>query len=54
MELEIITSALRRLGERAHKRAHNIKIKVNGDVAVVYIHDEYYGIWSFPRNTFVD
>lgn len=50
MELEIITSALRKLGERAH----NIKIKVNGDIAVVYIHGEYYGIWSFPRNTFVD
>lgn len=50
MELEIITLALRKLGEKTD----DVEINVNGDVAIVYIHGEYYGVWSFPRNTFVD
>lgn len=50
MELEIITLALRKLGEKSD----DVKIKVDGDVAAVYVDGEYYGVWSFPRDTFVD
>ncbi len=47
---ETITNALRKLGERSR----NIIIKRNSDIAVVYVDHEYFGIWSFQKNTFVD
>ena len=45
-----ITNAIRKLGEMSH----NIQINIRGDVAIVYVDHEYFGIWDFGRHTFVD
>ena len=45
-----ITNAIRKFGEMSH----NIQINTRGDVAIVYVDHEYFGIWDFGRHTFVD
>jgi hypothetical protein len=50
MAREEITNAIRKFGEMSH----NIQINTRGDVAIVYVDHEYFGIWDFGRHTFVD
>ena len=45
-----ITNAIRKFGEMSH----NIQISDRGNVAVVYVNHEYFGIYDFGRKTFVD
>lgn len=47
---QVIRNVLRKLGVRSH----NVMIKVRDDVASIYVDHEYFGIWSFTKNTFVD
>ncbi|MBO5701350.1 MAG: hypothetical protein J6S71_02820 [Clostridia bacterium] len=50
MAREEITKAVRRFGERSH----NIRINMRGDVAIVHVNHEYFGIYDLRRHTFVD
>jgi len=50
MKRNIITTALRNLGENSQ----DIQIRISNDLAVVYVNHEYFGIYDFNRETFVD
>lgn len=50
MAREEITKAVRSFG----KRSRNIRINVRGNMAIVHVDHEYFGIYDFNRHTFVD
>ena len=50
MKRNEIVTALRKFGERSH----NVQISDRGNIAIVHVDHEYFGIYDFGRKTFVD